>query len=124
MDATAKLNILRFETTAEGNAFRRVQELPRQWAHLPEFPLTWTLMHVLSERSRLHGYNESRVIGADMRMFLTPVAKIWHLVPHWLWLGRPVADVLKVRLHAARTKVGNFLRHQDRAGALNFWKAG
>ena len=36
---------------------------------------------------------------------------------------RPVADVLKVRLHAARTKVGNFLRHQDSAGALNFWKS-
>ena len=37
--------------------------------------------------------------------------------------SRPVADVLKVRLHAARTKVGNFLRHQDRAGALNCWKS-
>src|ERR1700733_14412945 len=29
---------------------------------------------------------------------------------------------LQVRLHAARTKMGNFLRHQGSAGALNFWK--
>ena len=36
---------------------------------------------------------------------------------------RAVADVLKVRLHATRTKAGNFLRRQDRAGALNFSKS-
>ena len=71
MDATAKLSILLFETTADGHLFRRVQELPLQRAHLPVFPLTWTLMHVLSERSALYGYNESQMIEADVRMFLT-----------------------------------------------------
>ena len=75
MDATAKLSILLFETTEEGSLFRRVQELPLQRAHLPVFPLTWTLMHVLSERSALYGYNESQVIEADVRMFLTLEAR-------------------------------------------------
>ena len=36
--------------------------------------------------------------------------------------SRPVADVLKIRPQPSRTKVGNFLRHLDMAGALNFWK--
>lgn len=75
MDATAKVSILLVETTAEGNVFRRVQELPLQRAHLPVFPLTWTLMHVLSERSPLYGYDESQVIGADVRVFLSLEAR-------------------------------------------------
>ncbi len=75
MDATAKLNVLMFETTAEGNVFRRVQELRLQRAHLPVFPLTWTIMHVLDERSPLHGYNEPQAIAADVRMFMTLEAR-------------------------------------------------
>ena len=75
MDATAKLNVMLFEKTAEGNVFRRVQELRLLRAHLPVFPLTWTLMHVLDERSPLYGYNESRTIEADVRTFLTLEAR-------------------------------------------------
>jgi len=75
MDATAKLNVMLFETTAEGNVFRRVQELRLLRAHLPVFPLTWTLMHVLDERSPLYGYNESRAIERDVRTFLTLEAR-------------------------------------------------
>ena len=74
-DATAKLSVLLFETTAEGNLFRRVQELRLQRAHLPIFPLTWTLMHVLDERSPLYGYSGSRAIEADVRLFLTLEAR-------------------------------------------------
>jgi inward rectifier potassium channel len=75
MDARAQLSILLFEKTAEGKLFRRVQELRLQRAHLPVFPLTWTLMHVLSERSPLFGYNESRVTEADVRLFLALEAR-------------------------------------------------
>ncbi len=74
-DARAQLSILQFERTAEGNLFRRVQELRLQRAHLPVFPLTWTLMHVLNERSPLFGYNESQTVEADVRMFLTLAAR-------------------------------------------------
>ena len=75
MDARAQLSILLSERTAEGHLFRRAQELRLQRAHLPVFPLTWTLMHVLSERSPLFGYNESRMVEADARMFLTLAAR-------------------------------------------------
>ena len=74
-NATAKLSVLLFETTAEGIVFRRVQELRLQRSHLPVFPLTWTLMHVLDERSPLYSYNESRAIEANLRMFLTLEAR-------------------------------------------------
>jgi hypothetical protein len=44
--------------------------------------------------------------------------------PTWARSGHSfVRANLQVRLHAARTKMGNFLRHQGSAGALNFWKS-
>lgn len=75
LDATAKLNVLLFERTAEGSLFRRIQELRLQQAHLPMFPLTWTLMHVLDEQSPLRLYSESQAIEADVRMFVSIEAR-------------------------------------------------
>src|SRR5262249_17886530 len=46
LDAAAKLNVLLSATSSEGKRFRRAQELRLERAHLPAFPLTWTLMHV------------------------------------------------------------------------------
>jgi inward rectifier potassium channel len=74
-DATAKLNILTCETTAEGKPLRRAQELRLERAHLPIFPLVWTLMHRLDERSPLHGYDRPRAIEADARVFVTLEAR-------------------------------------------------
>jgi len=51
-DARAQLNVLLTETTTEGKVFHRAQELQLERAHIPIFPLFWTLMHVLDERSR------------------------------------------------------------------------
>lgn len=70
MDAAAKLNVLLSVTTAEGKRFRRAQELRLERAHLPIFPLFWTLMHVLDERSPLHGYDAARVIEAEAQLFV------------------------------------------------------
>jgi inward rectifier potassium channel len=70
-DATAKLNVLLTERNAEGTGFHRVQELRLQRAHIPIFPLFWTLMHVLDEQSPLHGYNAARAIEADAQVFVT-----------------------------------------------------
>src|SRR6202047_3164910 len=50
-DAKAQLNVLLTETTTEGKVFRRMQELWLERAHIPIFPLFWTLMHVLDECS-------------------------------------------------------------------------
>ena len=74
-DAAAKLNVLLSETTAEGKPFRRAQELRLERAHIPVFPFFWTLMHVLDERSPLHGYDAARVIEADARVFVTLEAR-------------------------------------------------
>ena len=75
LDAVAKLNVLLTVTSAEGARFRRVQELRLERSHLPAFPLTWTLMHVLDERSPLHGYDAARFAVADARLFLTLEAR-------------------------------------------------
>jgi inward rectifier potassium channel len=74
-DATAKLNVVLSETTAEGKQFRRAHEMRLQRAHIPVFPLHWTLMHVLDERSPMHGYDAARVIDADARVFVTLEAR-------------------------------------------------
>src|SRR5262249_43170220 len=71
LDATAKLNVLLFETTEEGKPLRRAHELRLERARIPVFPLTWTLMHVLDERSPLHGYDATRAIEAGVRIFVT-----------------------------------------------------
>ena len=75
MDAVAKLNVLLSVTTKEGKLFRRAQELRLERAHLPIFPLTWTLMHVMDERSPLHGYDAEQVVAARAQVFMTLEAK-------------------------------------------------
>ena len=75
MDAIAKLNVLLTEDTAKGKPIRRAQELRLERAHLPLFPLTWTLMHVLDERSPLHGYDSARAIEAQTQLFVTVEAR-------------------------------------------------
>jgi inward rectifier potassium channel len=74
-DAKAHLNVLLSETSAEGNLFHRAQELPLERAHIPIFPLFWTLMHVLDERSPLHGYDAAQAIEADAQVFVTLEAR-------------------------------------------------
>ena len=75
LDATAKLNVLLSVTSSEGKNFRRAQELRLERAHLPAFPLTWTLMHVLDETSPLHGYDAERAIASKVQLFVTLEAR-------------------------------------------------
>ena len=74
-DAMARLNVLLSEIGVDGQVFRRAQELRLERAHIPIFPLFWTLMHVVDERSPLHGYNAARVIEADAQVFVTLEAR-------------------------------------------------
>jgi len=74
-DAAAKLNILLVETHADGKLFRRAQELRLERAHIPVFPLDWTLVHVLDEHSPMHGYDAARLIDADVRLFVAVEAR-------------------------------------------------
>ncbi|HSV14449.1 MAG TPA: ion channel, partial [Tepidisphaeraceae bacterium] len=75
LDAVTKLNVLLIVTTAEGKLFRRAQELRLERAHLPVFPLTWTLMHVMDERSPLYGYDAAQVVAAGAQVFVTLEAR-------------------------------------------------
>ena len=75
LDATARLNVLLTETTDKGQPFRRARELRLERAHLPVFPLTWTLMHVLDERSPLYGYDADRVKATRAQVFVIVEAR-------------------------------------------------
>ena len=75
LDAVATLNVLLSSTSSEGKALRRAQELRLERAHLPVFPLTWTLIHVLDEQSPLRGYDMARAIAARAQLFVTIEAR-------------------------------------------------
>ena len=75
LDAAGKLNVLLTATSARGQRFRRAQELRLERAHIPAFPLTWTLMHVLDERSPLHGYDSAQTMAAGAQLFVTIEAR-------------------------------------------------
>ena len=75
MNAAAKLNVMLSVTNAEGKRFRRAQELRLERAHIPVFPLSWTLMHVIDERSPLYAYDAAQAIGAEAKLFVTLEAR-------------------------------------------------
>jgi inward rectifier potassium channel len=74
-DVVAKLNIFFLDNSNEGKPFRRAQELRLERAHIPIFTIFWTIMHVLDERSPLHGYDAARVTETDARVFVTVEAR-------------------------------------------------
>ncbi len=54
-NATARLWLLRNESSLEGGSFRRFYELPLVRNEHPALALSWTLHHVLDEESPLDG---------------------------------------------------------------------
>jgi inward rectifier potassium channel len=74
-DAAAKLNALIDEKTAEGASFRRATELRLLRSHIPIFPLSWTLMHPMDEKSPLHGFDSAAFIAKDTRIFASMEAR-------------------------------------------------
>ncbi len=75
MDCKARLNAMIPERTLEGTYYRRVHDLQLTRDRLPIFPLTWTLMHVIDERSPLHPYMGERFAEHDIRLFLAIEAR-------------------------------------------------
>jgi inward rectifier potassium channel len=74
-DAHAKVNVLLRATSAEGETFRTAHELKLQRSHIPIFPLTWTLMHVMDEQSPLNGYDSEKIIEGDARIVFSMEAR-------------------------------------------------
>jgi len=58
-NATAKLWLLRNVVSKEGQSLRRFFELPLLRNEHPALALSWTLYHVLDEKSPLYGLNEN-----------------------------------------------------------------
>jgi inward rectifier potassium channel len=56
-NAAAKLWMLRNEVSLEGGSFRRFYELPLFRNEHPALALSWTLYHVLDQKSPLYGLN-------------------------------------------------------------------
>jgi inward rectifier potassium channel len=120
LDGAAKLNVLLSTTSADGRRFRRAQELRLERAHLPAFPLTWTLMHVLDEQSPLHGYDAARTIAARAQLFVILEARdptlaavvhdVHNYAPEDIRFGMRYADAVVIAedgtLVADLTKVG------------------
>jgi inward rectifier potassium channel len=73
--ATAHLTMMAMETTLEGQSFMRVRDLALVRETLPIFPLTWTLMHVIDEASRLYGLGSEDLAARRARVFLTIEAR-------------------------------------------------
>ncbi len=103
-DARAKLHVLLRDTTSEGASFRRVHELKLLRNHLPVFPLTWTLMHVIDDTSPLHGYDSAALIAGEASLFVTleardpSLAVVVHELrsfgPHQVAFGARYLDVI------------------------------
>ena len=74
-EAQARLNVLLQEISAEGMRVRSVQELKLLRGRIPIFPLTWTLMHVMDEKSPLHGMSSQDMIEGDTNLFLSIEAR-------------------------------------------------
>jgi inward rectifier potassium channel len=58
-NATAKLWLLRNVVSKEGQSLRRFSELPLVQNEHPALALSWTLYHVLDEKSPLYGLDEN-----------------------------------------------------------------
>jgi inward rectifier potassium channel len=68
--ATARLWLIREETTKEGDSVRRFHDLPLDRDEHPMFALSWTIFHVIDEASPLHRLGRDELATADAALIL------------------------------------------------------
>jgi len=68
--ATARLWLIREETTKEGDAIRRFYELILDRTEHPMFSLSWTLFHAIDETSPLYRLGHDQLAAADAALIL------------------------------------------------------
>lgn len=61
VDAHLKLTVLQDQVTAEGIPMRTFSDLPLRRALAPLFGITWTAVHVIDEKSPLHGVTQQEL---------------------------------------------------------------
>lgn len=103
--ATAKLWLVRPETTREGVAFRRIHELRLERQETPSFVLSWTLLHQIDATSPLYGRGPDDPSTADGLLIVTvsghDETTSQHLHARWTYplgsiaWGQRYADVLR-----------------------------
>src|SRR3984893_2896354 len=74
-NATVRMGVVLFEENAEGHSLRRLHDLALSNASLSLFPMTWTVMHAIDEKSPLAGYDAERLEEGDARLFLSIEAR-------------------------------------------------
>jgi inward rectifier potassium channel len=60
-NAMMRLGVVLFEESEEGHPLRRLHDLALSNASLSLFPLTWTVMHEIDEKSPLADYDGERL---------------------------------------------------------------
>jgi inward rectifier potassium channel len=73
IEAEVSVSLVQDVTTAEGDVMRRWHELPVVRSRTPLFSLTWQVMHLIDEKSPLHG--ETAASLADKRAEIVVVMK-------------------------------------------------
>jgi len=68
--ATARLWLIRMETTAEGTDFRRYYELSLDRSEHPMFMLSWSIFHTIDETSPLYRMTPADLAAADAALTL------------------------------------------------------
>lgn len=91
VEATAEVGALIGEHSHEGQFFRRIHDMRLTRSRLHLFPLTWTLMHEIDQKSPLHGIGPERLAGMDFRLFVAVKARDYVLA----------ADVYDARTYTA-----------------------
>lgn len=78
-NASVRLGVVLLEESAEGHKFRLLHDLVLSNATLSMFPLTWTVMHEIDEKSPLADYDAERLKESDARLVLTIEARDYAL---------------------------------------------
>ncbi|HZG41197.1 MAG TPA: ion channel [Nodosilinea sp.] len=73
LEARLWVTLVRDETTAEGEFFRRFYDLPLVRAQTPLFALSWTAMHAITPDSPLYGETSASLaaVGGEIVIILT-----------------------------------------------------
>jgi inward rectifier potassium channel len=71
VEVTARVVVLKEEVSPEGHRMRRFHDLVLERDTTPIFALTWTLMHVIDEKSPLHGIGSDQIEREIVLMMVT-----------------------------------------------------
>jgi inward rectifier potassium channel len=90
-NAMVRLGVVLLEESVQGHRLRGLHDLALSNPSLSLFPLTWTVMHEIDEKSPLADYDAERFKDCDARLILTIEARdhalgaAIHAMQGWTW---------------------------------------